>query len=864
MKFIYHFGKNNIIENCDKALLGNKGANLAEMANIGLNVPSGFIISKDLCTYYYENNKQLPPNFDNELKIAIKYLEKETGKVFGSQTNPLLVSVRSGASVSMPGMMETILNVGLNDTTCNALAQQINTKFALDSYRRFLQMYGSTTLSIPQHLFEQCYNTSSANDFNVEELSKIIQRFKEIIEAQSKSDYYANVYDQLKYSILTVLNSWTFEKAISYRKIYKISEAIGTAVIIQSMVFGNLNDKSGTGVVFSRNPTNGHKEMYGEFLVNAQGEDIVSGKYNPASIANLDDQNSMLALMPKAYNELQLMATKLEKYFGDMQDIEFTVENSSLYLLQTRNAKRSVSAAIKIAVDMTNEGLISKETAIKRIEPESLDQLMHLFVDYSKPVNIIGKGLNASPGSACGIIAFTPEEAETFSSYASVILVRQDTSPEDIKGMHVSSGILTSKGGMTSHAAVVARGMGKPCIVGANIIIDQLNRTVKIGNTIVKANDYITIDGSAGNIILGTTELVRQQFSPEFEAFMSWVDSFRTMKVRANAENILDIQAAIKFGAEGIGLCRTEHMLFEQDRLKLIRQIVLADKDEQRNYYIDKLFVLHKQDFKEIFSLANGLSINVRLFDPPLHEFLPKENFEAVAQELGIKKEVFAEKIHALTEDNPMLGHRGCRLGITYPELYTMQIKAIFEAYIELIQEKNISINLEIMLPLISTHQELKTLVDLVHTTYQETHTTYSQDIIYRIGTMIELPRAALLADQLAPYVDYFSFGTNDLTQTTYGISRDDMGSFSNTYKDLGIFKEDPFIVLDEEGVGTLIKIACEKGRTINKNLSISICGEHGGNPKSIRFFNKMGLNYVSCSPFRIIVAKLAAAQANL
>jgi pyruvate,orthophosphate dikinase len=864
MSFIYHFSKNDSksFKFFDKNLLGNKGANLAEMASLGFNIPAGFIVTSDLCKYYYDHNRTLPASFEDELKEAINHLEKHTGKILGGD-NPLLLSVRSGASVSMPGMMETILNVGLNDKSCDALAAKTNIKFVLDSYRRFLAMYGSTVLGIPSYLFQSHVREFDIKNTDIDQLNKIIQEFKNIIKSQSNL-YNTNVYEQLKNSILAVLNSWTFEKAVTYRKIYQISDSLGTAVIVQAMVFGNLNEKSGTGVVFSRNPVCGNKELYGEFLLAAQGEDIVSGECNPTSISDANNPNGICVNMAAMYEELKLVVSKLENHFQDMQDVEFTIENEKLYILQTRNGKRSVAASIKIVVDMVNEGIISKQEAIARVDPESLSQLMHMFVDYDKPLRIIGKGLAASPGSACGLVAFTSDEAETISSYASVILVRQDTSPEDIKGMHFSSGILTNKGGMTSHAAVVARGMGRPCICGANIDIDALNKTIKIGDVIISSNDYITIDGSTGNIILGTTELISQKFSEEFAIFMSWVDEFRTLKVRANAENIQDIQTALKFGSEGIGLCRTEHMLFEQARLKLIRQIVIAGNLEQRIEYINLLFKLHKQDFKEIFGLMEGLSVNVRLFDPPLHEFLPKEDFHLIAHSLEINEEVLIAKIKNIEEKNPMLGHRGCRLGITYPELYEMQVKAILEAGIELKKEQNISFNLEIMLPLIATRQELVILTNLVHLVAERVQNDLGWQIEYKIGTMIELPRAALIAEQLAEHVDYFSFGTNDLTQTTYGISRDDMAYFSHDYKDQGIFKDDPFTVLDEEGVGKLITMACEKGKKIKPNLSLSLCGEHGGNPQSINFCNQIGLNYVSCSPFRIIIAKLAAAQANL
>jgi pyruvate,orthophosphate dikinase len=687
MDFIFHFGKDIAAENYAPDILGNKGANLAKMASLGFNVPPGFIISSKLCEYYYANNKTLPVNFDNELKAAIAGLEKQSDKVFGEINNPLLLSVRSGATVSMPGMMETILNVGLNDQTAQTLERRAGENFALDSYRRFLKTYGTCVLHIPPYLFDQHIKDLDFKNLSKDEKLAVVDKFKKTVgvdEVEKLSD----VYFQLKSSILTVLNSWTFEKAVTYRKIYNIPDNLGTAIVVQAMVFGNTNDYSGTGVVFSRNPVNGNNKLYGEFLLNAQGEDVVAGEYTPVSIDELDNPDGLLKRLPQSYDDLVKVVAGLEQHFRDMQDIEFTIEDNKLYILQTRSGKRSSLSSIKIAVDMALEGIITRQEAIKRVDPESLKQLMHLFVDYSKSVKVISKGLPASPGSACGIVAFTSDDAERISSHSSVILVRQDTSPEDIKGMHHSSGILTSRGGMTSHAAVVARGMGKPCISGAPIKIDLENRVVKIGDFVIGENDYITIDGSSGNIILGKTELVAQKLPKEFDVFMQWVDEVRTMKVRANAENVLDIQAAIKFGAEGIGLCRTEHMLFEKDRLNLIRKIVIESSLEKKRQFIDELFVLHKQDFKDIFSLSQGLPVNIRLLDPPLHEFLPFEDFENIAKALHVDPVELEQKIQNIAEKNPMLGHRGCRLGVTLPELYQMQVRAIFEAAIEVRDEK--------------------------------------------------------------------------------------------------------------------------------------------------------------------------------
>jgi pyruvate,orthophosphate dikinase len=864
MKFIHHFGKHSDIKNYDKNFLGNKGSNLAEIANLGFNVPEGFIISSNLCRYYYNHGKTLPELFEQNLAEGIGQLEKQSGKIFGDSINPLFISVRSGAAISMPGMMETILNVGMNDKTCAALSTTTNLKFALDSYRRFLHMYGITALGIPPYLFDKYIKSYDIDLAKIDDLHKTIEALKVIIENYADPEQYSNVHNQLRNSVSAVLNSWTFEKAITYRKIYQIPEDLGTAVIVQRMVFGNMNNQSGTGVAFSRNPTNGDNKLWGEFLLSAQGEDIVSGTLNPKSIDNSCDSDSMSNKIHHAYQELKISALKLENHFRDMQDIEFTVEDGTLYILQTRSGKRSLVSAIKIATDMAQEKLISKTEAIQRITPDSLSQLMHQFVNYSQETQVIGRGLGASPGAACGIIAFTSDEAEKISAYSNAILVRHETSPEDIRGMHASSGILTSKGGLTSHAAVIARGMGKPCVSGANFDIDLENRLIIIGQTTIRENQYITIDGSNGNIILGQAELTGQEFSDEFAIFMSWVDEFRRLKVRANAESVLDIQSAIRFGAEGIGLCRTEHMLFEQRRLRLIRQIIITTNLERKACYIDELFELHKQDFKEIFALMPNLPINVRLFDPPLHEFLPKDDFENIAKELNIQEKDLISILSKIGEKNPMLGHRGCRLGITCPELYEMQIRAIFQAAIELKCDSAISFDLEIMLPLIATEQELIILTDLIKKTASMVQQSFNTELKYKIGTMIELPRAAMLADHLAKHVDYFSFGTNDLTQTTYGISRDDMASFANLYKDMGIFPEDPFVTLDQQGVGKLIKIACKKGKRANPKLSLSICGEHGGDPKSIDFCNNIGLNYVSCSPFSIIIAKLAAAQAAI
>ena len=869
MVFIQHFGSGAGAKN-DKYLFGNKGSNLIEVSNLGVNVPPGFVISTDLCRYYYNNNKKLPPNFDFQLQDAIKKLEENIRKKFGDLENPLLLSVRSGACVSMPGMMDTILNVGLNDQTCTAIGKKTNHKFALDSYLRLIKIYcqvvmfggtlGQESLLAP--VFQ--YQNYDLDKITESELKKLLQNLKQEIKNHTKKDFCTNLQDQLYNSIIAVLESWNSNRATIYRKLNNIPEDIGTAIIVQSMVFGNLNSNSGTGVVFSRNPSTGENNLFGEFLSHAQGEDIVSGSKTPFSINDAKDKNSLLNKMPDVFNQLSDTTTLLEKHFKDAQDIEFTIEDGKLYILQARKAKRTTTAAIKIAVDMQSEGLISKEEAIGMIEPDSLSHLMHIFVDYKSDVNIVQRGLPASPGAAFGKIVFSSEEAFIHSSHTQVILVRNETTPEDIKGMHAAVGILTAKGGMTSHAAVVARGMGKPCVCGANISIN--NKTLKIGEHVLTTDDYITIDGSTGNIIIGKPKFTRQGFSKEFDILMQWAEKIAKLKVRANAESIFDIETALKFKTDGIGLCRTEHMLFEKSRLKLIRQIILAESFDEKQSFINELFILHKQDFKEIFNLLNDLPINIRLLDPPLHEFLPKNSINNIASELKINPDILSSKLLVLEESNPMLGHRGSRLAMTLPELYEMQVRAILEALYEVKKEKNSSPKLEIMLPLIMEVKELKFLTDLIKTTTAKLNKEKmpDADIKYKIGTMIELPRACFISDELAEYADYFSFGTNDLTQTTFGLSRDDMASFWYSYMDQGIIKKDPFVHFDEKAVGELVKIACQKGRKQKPDITIGVCGEHAAHSEAIKFFNDLNFDYISCSPFRIIIAKLAAAKAQL
>ncbi|WPY01202.1 Pyruvate, phosphate dikinase [Candidatus Trichorickettsia mobilis] len=887
-KWIYYFAT-GVAEGSDdmQHQLGGKGAGLAAMSKLKMPVPPGFTITTEVCNYYYEHHDILPLSFHNQLQHSLQRLEKDTGKLFGGTINPLLLSVRSGAVVSMPGMMDSILNLGMNDEVCNAIINQTQNKhFAFDCYRRFLEMYGSIVLKIPYYLFEDSFELNKTqtslqqtNDIvSIESLEKTIDDFKKIIIKYSGQEFPTDPYLQLQSAIEAVLRSWKNDRAITYRTLHNIPERLGTAVNIQSMVFGNTGNHSATGVVFTRCPSTGEKKLFGEFLINAQGEDIVAGTKTPMPI--MDNHNSMQTLLPSAFQELQDLCRQLELHYRDPQDIEFTVENGKLYLLQTRSAKRTTSAAIKIAVDMVQEKLISKTDALMRIEPESLNQLLHSRVDYSKPLEVIAQGLPASPGAATGIVVFSTQEAELMATHHKVILVRNDTSPEDIKGIHVSTGIATARGGMTSHAAVVTRGLGKPCICGiSGSTIDETNKTFKIGDIIIKQGDEITIDGTTGKVFLGRVPLVHPVFSDEFITILGWADEIRDLKVRANAETTLDAKMALKFGAQGIGLCRTEHMFFDADKIPLIREIIVAPDVTRRKSAIARLLPLQIEDFKELFRIMNGLPVNIRLLDPPLHEFLPTQEIDkiALAKSLDLPLAIIQQRLHALHEVNPMLGHRGCRLGISYPEIYQMQVRAILGA-IQALQEEStpIPVMLELMIPLISNVNELKTLKLHIQEVVDDfpqisapilnrmNESTETATIHFTIGTMIELPRAALQAGIIAEEVEYFSFGTNDLTQTTYGISRDDVASFLPDYLAQQIFPHDPFIQLDEAGVGELINIAVERGRLRNPKLKLGVCGEHAGNPQSIRFFHKLGLDYISCSPYRIPIAIVAAAQAKI
>ncbi len=864
-----------------KIYLGGKGANLSEMGRMGLPVPPGFTISTKVCDLFYKNKKKLNSKIINEVKKELKIIEKDVKKKFGDLKNPLLLSVRSGARVSMPGMMDTILNLGLNDKTVIALADKtFNTRFAKDSYRRFIQMYGNVVMGVESYHFEELIENYKLTkgvlldtDLDENDWEGLIKDFKKVVKDQTKKDFPQNVFVQLFGAISAVFLSWESNRANVYRKLNQIPVEWGTAVNVQSMVFGNMGEDCATGVVFTRNPSDGSNEVYGEYLINAQGEDVVAGTRTPQHItkkARKDAKSKGLSMeesMPKIFKQLDKILEILEKHYKDMQDVEFTVENKKLWMLQTRSGKRTSKSAVKIAVDMVKEKLISKKEAVLRIDPNSLDTLLHPTLDERSSINIIANGLPASPGAACGKVVFSSDEAERLNSMMQdTILVRVETSPEDIHGMHAAKGILTSRGGMTSHAAVVARGMGRPCVSGSSEIdINYEAKTFKTSSVEIKEGDIITIDGSSGRIISGEVPTVKPEISGDFSKLMSWADGFRKLKVRTNSETPLDTKTARDFGAEGIGLCRTEHMFFDEERILSVREMILSKTIEDRSKALEKLLPYQRKDFSEIFKIMNGLPVTVRLLDPPLHEFLPKTEKEIndVAKAVGLPLKEIESRINELHEQNPMLGHRGCRLGISFPEIYEMQCRAIFEALTELKNKKIKSAFPEIMIPLVSTEAEIKIMKDLVVRVAEQVQKDNKVKIDYLVGTMIELPRAALKAKDIAKHADFFSFGTNDLTQTTFGISRDDSGKFLNDYIENKIFSIDPFISIDE-GVGDLIEIAVEKGRKQNKKIKLGICGEHGGDPKSIKFCSDIGLDYVSCSPYRVPVARLAAAQAKL
>lgn len=855
-----------------KQLLGGKGANLAEMSSIGLPVPAGFTITTEACDYYTTHGSEWPKGLKGQMKNGVHFIEEIMGTTFGDSEHPLLLSVRSGAAVSMPGMMDTVLNLGLNDKTVEALANHTNNeRFAYDSYRRFIDMFGNVVMGIPHEEFEHAIESLKESkgveldtELDTKDLKELVNRYKAVYRKATGYMFPSDPFEQLEWAINAVFESWNSERAIKYRRINHITGLLGTGVNVQAMVYGNMGDDCATGVCFTRNPSTGENELYGEFLVNAQGEDVVAGIRTPKDIKELKE------VMPDAYDELLNWGKKLESHYGNMQDIEFTIQKGTLYILQTRNGKRTGHSAIKIATDMVREGLIDEKHAVKNlVEPNHLDQLLHPQIDSDSvdEKSIIGVGLAASPGAAVGKVVFDSETAEEAAENGEpVILVRIETSPEDVGGMSAAEGILTSRGGMTSHAAVVARGWGKPCVAGcSDIIIDYEDKSFTNGKITIHEGDWISIDGARGTVIEGKKEVIEPELDDNYKTFMTWVDQFRDMNVRTNADNKEDATRAREFGAEGIGLCRTEHMFFGEERIRAIRRMIISDSFEERKDALATLLPYQKDDFKEIFKAMDNLPVTVRLLDPPLHEFLPedKNDIESVAKDLGIKASEFAHKVRSLREFNPMLGHRGCRLGITFPEITEMQTRAILEAAVELKQE-GYKITPEIMIPLVGTPQEFRSQKLVIDNTAKSVFEDLEDSIEYRVGTMIEIPRAALVAGQIAKDAEFFSFGTNDLTQMTFGYSRDDAGKFLGEYLKEGILQEDPFQVLDIEGVGQLVEMATRKGREQKPGLKVGICGEHGGEPHSVTFCYQQGLNYVSCSPFRVPVARLAAAQAAL
>ncbi len=882
-KWVYCFGDGKAEGRAEmRNLLGGKGANLAEMSSLGLPVPPGFTITTELCTHYYANKETYPAELNDEVEAGIASIEKVVGAGFGDPNNPLLVSVRSGARASMPGMMDTVLNLGLNDRTVLGLAKSSgDERFAYDSYRRFIQMYSNVVLDVGHHYFEEALERKKEDlgvtmdtDLKSDDWRAIVAEYKKIVEKRTGKPFPQEPREQLWGAVGAVFGSWMNQRAITYRRLHAIPESWGTAVNVQAMVFGNMGDDCATGVAFTRDPSTGANLFYGEYLVNAQGEDVVAGIRTPqhltveGKLAQKSDAPAMEEVMPEVFKQLAAVRLRLETHYRDMQDIEFTVQRGKLYMLQTRNGKRTAKAALKIAVDMVRDGLIDKKEAVARIVPASLDQLLHPTLDPKAHRKVIAKGLPASPGAASGKIVFTADDAEKQARAGEkVILVRRETSPEDIHGMHAAEGILTSTGGMTSHAAVVARGMGKPCVAGAgDVRIDAKTATLSVRGTVVKAGETITLDGSTGEIILGIVPTVQPELSGDFAELMVWADEVRTLGIRTNAETPVDAAQARKFGAEGIGLCRTEHMFFEGDRIVAVRQMILADDEKSRRTALAKIQPMQRQDFVELFEIMAGLPVTIRLLDPPLHEFLPKTpaEMEVVAKDLGVDVKEIEERAHKLHEFNPMLGHRGVRLGISYPEIYEMQARAIFEAVAEVQKKHGKTVIPEIMIPLVATAKELELMKAVVDQVASEVGQMSGEKLEYLVGTMIELPRACLRAADIAEFADFFSFGTNDLTQTTLGLSRDDSASFLEKYQQRGILEQDPFASLDVEGVGELIEIATERGRKVKPGLKLGICGEHGGDPASVYFCHKAGLDYVSCSPYRVPIARLAAAQAAL
>lgn len=882
-KWVYGFG-NGTAEGAREMrnLLGGKGANLAEMSNIGLPVPPGFTISTEVCTHYYDNGKQYPAELDSQVANGLAAIEKIVGTKFGDEKNPLLVSVRSGARVSMPGMMDTVLNLGLNDITVEGLAEQSgDRRFALDSYRRFIQMYGNVVLGVEHFLFEEKLEDLKDEtgavldtDLTADHLATLIEHYKEIVREELDQPFPQDPQEQLWGAIGAVFNSWQTPRAITYRKLHDIPEAWGTAVNVQAMVFGNMGNDCATGVAFTRDPSTGENTFYGEYLVNAQGEDVVAGIRTPQHLtiagkqAQGSDLPAMEEVMPVVFQQLCEVRTLLENHYRDMQDIEFTVQKDKLYMLQTRSGKRTSQAAIRIACEMVDEGLIDSKTAVMRVEPQSLDQILHPRLDPNAKRDVISKGLPASPGAASGIIVFSADEAEKRAQNGErVMLVRIETSPEDIHGMHAAEGILTTRGGMTSHAAVVARGMGRACVAGAgDIRIDYKAATFTVRGTTLNEGDWITIDGSTGEIMKGRVPTVQPELSGDFARIMEWADAHRRMTVRANAETPEDVATARQFGALGIGLCRTEHMFFDGDRILAVREMILASDEEGRRAALAKILPMQRGDFEEIFNIMKGLPVTIRLLDPPLHEFLPREKaeFEEIAADLGVDVDKIQGRAAQLHESNPMLGHRGCRLLNSYPEICEMQARAIFEAAVAVEKKTGEAVLCEVMVPLVSVKKELDLLRAVIDQTAKAVEAETGTAPKYTVGTMIELPRAALRAEEIAESAEFFSFGTNDLTQTTFGLSRDDSANFLTDYERRGILEHDPFQTLDRDGVGELIGIAAVRGRKTREGIKLGICGEHGGDPASIAFCEGLGLDYVSCSPFRVPIARLAAAQAAI
>jgi pyruvate,orthophosphate dikinase len=882
-KWVYAFGGGKAAGRASmRNLLGGKGSGLAEMAHLGLPVPPGFTITTEVCSYFYDNGKTYPKDLKVQVDAALAEVGRIAGKKFGDAENPLLVSVRSGGRASMPGMMDTVLNLGLNDVTAVALAEKPrDRRFALDSYRRFITMYANVVLGIEHHHFEEILDDHKDRngytldtDLSADDWDNIIDRYKERVEEESGKPFPQDPHAQLWGAIGAVFGSWMNQRAITYRRLHAIPESWGTAVNVQAMVFGNMGETSATGVAFTRNPSTGEKKLYGEFLINAQGEDVVAGIRTPQEITEEARKKagsrspSMESAMPDAFAELTRIHGALERHYRDMQDLEFTVEQGKLWMLQTRNGKRTAQAALRIAVELANEKLITRDEAVARVDAAALDQLLHPTIDPNAERKVLATGLPASPGAACGEIVFSSEDAETLRSQGhKVILVRIETSPEDIHGMHAAEGILTTRGGMTSHAAVVARGMGKPCVSGAGALrVDYRAQSMTAGGVTLKKGDILTIDGSSGQVLAGRVPMQEPALAGEFATLMKWADGVRTLKVRANADTPADARAAIKFGAEGIGLCRTEHMFFDEGRIRAVREMILAGDEKSRRAALAKLLPMQRADFVELFKIMGSLPVTIRLLDPPLHEFLPhsEEEIVEVAQAMGADPKKLADRARELHEFNPMLGFRGCRLAIAYPEIAEMQARAIFEAAVEAERATGVAVAPEIMVPLIASKAELDLVKERIDAMARTVAAESKGKLKYQVGTMIELPRAALMAGEIAQTAEFFSFGTNDLTQTAFGISRDDAASFLGIYTAKGILPGDPFVSIDRDGVGELIRIAAERGRKVRKDLKLGICGEHGGDPASVAFCHEVKLDYVSCSPFRVPIARLAAAQAAL